>query len=371
MQRDFPPHGLGRLAWLKERKPQLFNENNIHVGAGEYVYHKLTGVWRQDPGNAIQVGSYNATKNRLDDRALSLIGVPLTFVTPLRRGHETAPLCGRGAKFLGLPEGVRVSGPYIDQEAGYLSAAAASERPLHCSLGTAWVGNFVLPAEVRGGSPFQLVLPDPVGNGRLVVQPLLTGNTSWDWGLRTFAGARHSSALERAAAVFAESLTPPPGLVALPFLTQRNPLDAAAYGCGTFFGVGAETERADMLRALAAGMTFELARVLADVKRAGVVDSVVVGGGASKGEHFRALIAALFDPLPVLLQTDEDLSAARGALFALSRKAARTGTKRIGRPGKKRRSLIQAAFDAYLSVFEKICGSVPEAAPVKITSNRR
>ena len=97
-----------------------------------------------------------------------------------------------------MDAGIPVAGPYIDQEAGYMSAAGVSESPLQCSLGTAWVGNFVLPDDTTGGSPTQMVLPAPVGNGRLVVQALLAGNVTWDWGLQTLLDADHVRALESA-----------------------------------------------------------------------------------------------------------------------------------------------------------------------------
>ncbi|HIE10420.1 MAG TPA: hypothetical protein EYP62_02290, partial [Kiritimatiellae bacterium] len=45
---------------------------------------------------------------------------------------------------------------------------------------------WVEPPASRWRSPFQLVLPSPVGSGHLVVQPLLTGNVTWDWALQTF-----------------------------------------------------------------------------------------------------------------------------------------------------------------------------------------
>ena len=366
--RDVPPAGLGRLLWLKETRPELFDEENIHIGAGEYLFFRLTGVWRQDAGNAIQIGSYNAAKNQLDQTLFDLIGVPLSFVAPLRKGHETAPLSKRGAHLFDLPEGVPVAGPYIDQEAGYLSAVGVSERPLQCSLGTAWVGNFILPDGTDGSSPFQLVLPAPVDNGRLVIQPLLTGNVAWEWGLKMFMDPHQNKALSKAAEVFTKSLLPAAGLVALPWFTQPNPLHPQAYGGGAFFGVSAQTDRADQLRALAAGMTFELARVFDQVKRSGVIDSVVLGGGASKGPFFQKLIAALFAPLPVLWQIDEDLSVARGAVFAFNAKAAQTKTQRVARPKKALLAEIQRGYDLYLNVFEKLYKSVPEGKAFHFSS---
>jgi sugar (pentulose or hexulose) kinase len=172
-------------------------------------------------------------------------------------------------------------------------------------------------------------------------------------------GLHQHKALLRAAEVFTKSLLPNEGLVALPWFTQPNPLHQPAYGGGVFFGLSAQTDRADQLRALAAGMTFELARVFDEVKRSGVIDSVVLGGGASKGLFFQKLIAALFAPLPVLWQSDEDLSVARGAVFAFNAKAARTKTQRVARLEEALLAEIQRAYDLYLALFDELYKSVP------------
>jgi len=356
---DAPPHGLGRLLWLRETRPELFTEDNIHIGAGEYLFFTLTGVWRQDAGNAIQIGSYNAAKKRLDHDPFRWSGLPLSFVAPLRQGHETAPLSRRAGQSLGLPEGVPVAGPYIDQEAAYMATAGVSAHPLQCSLGTAWVGNFVLPDDTTGWSPRQLAIPSPTGPGRLVIMPLAAGNLTWDWALDTFLDADQHTALSRAAAVFAARLLPPEGLVAFPWFTQPNPFHSSAYGGGAFFGLSAQTTREELLRAVAAGMTYELARVFDEVKRSGAVDSAVLGGGASNGPNFRKLIAALLDPLPVLWQRHSDLAAARGSVFAFSKRAARSRTQRVALPKRALVEQIRHGFERYCATLKQVYPSSP------------
>lgn len=320
-QLSAPPAGLGRLLWLKREHPEWFSSKHIHVGAGEWAFHRLTGVWRQDAGNALQIGTYSPGRRRLVDSALRLAGLPLDIVAPLREGHETASLCNEAARFLDLPPGIPIAGPYIDQEAGYLSAGGACEHPLQCSLGTAWVGNFRLPENVRGSSPFQLVLPSPVDGGDLIVHPLLTGNTSWDWALSASVDAPSSERLARAARMLSKRLLPPDGLAAIPYASQQNPFGGMP-GAAMFFGVGASTTCHELLRAVVAGMACEMARVFGALCANHVIDGVVLGGGASQGKAFRDWIAALFHPLPVFYQKDSTLAAARGTLHAFAPHAA-------------------------------------------------
>jgi len=363
---DCPPAGLGRLQWLKEHRPELFHADRIHIGAGEYLFFQLTGVWRQDSGNALQIGSYNAVTKSLFSDLFKLIGIPLSFVAPLRKRHETVPLTGRAGKRFGLPEGIPVAGPYFDQEASYLSASGTSTQLLQVSLGTAWVGNFILPSQRRGASPTQLVVDSPLDDGRLVVQPLLTGNPSWEWGLKQFVNNNLANALPKAELIFRDSPLPPPGLCAIPWFTQSNPFQSSTYGGGTITGLHDRTGKADLLRAVAAGMVFELGRVFLDVKNAQLIDCIVLGGGASKGDHFCQRIASLFSPIPVFRQVDEDLAAARGSVYAFQKEIARSRLERIKVSESPIYDELQNRFQEYCTVFNQLYGSLPYAKAYQV-----
>ena len=368
--RSGPGAGLGRMLWLKRTRPELFGDDRIYAGAGEYAYFLMTGVWRQDACNALQIGCYHVPEDRLDADPLSLVDVPLSFVAPLRSGHETHPLGKEGAALLGVRPGVPVAGPYIDHEAGYQSAWGIAGRPLQCSLGTAWVGNFVVPSESAGGSPIQFLLPSPVGGGRLVILPLLTGNVAWDWGLKSFVAKQHARALAGLEPIFAEALVPPDGLVAVPWVTQPNSLFDGTLGAGTFYGLNAHTGPAQMIRALACGLSYELARVFGELAHSGLVDSVVLGGGASKGSFFRKILSVLLAPLPVYSLADEDLAGARGAVFAFSRETARSEPVAVDPPDPSSAQDVLRGFGRYETLFDKLYGDLPGAGTYRLECDR-
>jgi sugar (pentulose or hexulose) kinase len=355
------------MLWLRQTAPHLLDDRNIYVGAGEYVFFRLTGQWRQDAGSALQIGCYNVPEGRLDAEPLALVDVPLSFVAPLRQGHETHALSAEGAALLHLPPGTPAAGPYMDHEAGYLAAAGISPHPLQCSLGTAWVGNFVLPAGTEWTSPFQLVVPAPGarGAGWQVIQPLLTGNVSWDWGLKTHlpAGADPAAA---SAGVFAEALLPPDGLVTLPWLNMPSVLWPPALGSGAVFGINASTTPAELLRSLAMGMSCEMLRVMEQPTTLGVFDSVVLGGGASNAPAFQRMLAGLFHPIPTLLLDEQDWAGARGALYAFSPAVARATARPVEPPGEGLRSDTRRAYGRYLDLFGRLCGDYPAGGGVRL-----
>lgn len=362
-----PAHGLGRIVWYRDQRPELFNGKNIYCGVGEFLYFHLTGLWRQDAGNALQIGCYDVRKKDNVVWPLALVGVSSKgsfpkdpsdgqgFVAPVRHGHETHPLNRTGAQLLGLSEGIPVAGPYMDHEAGYLAAVGTSKMPLQCSLGTAWVGNVVLTEDkldiVRGR--MALVLPSPVDDGRMAILVARMGNATWDWGLQTLIHHDHKKALRKVRKVFVKTILPPEGLTALPFFTIRNCLLPSAYGNGLFHGLSTHTDSTQLLRALAAGMAWEIARVLEPAIGSGCVDTVVLGGGASRGEYFRKLLAGLFAPLPVRCFKDEDLAGTRGVLYVFSRKAAFAASTRVECPDVKTRKKIQQGYELYKEIYRR------------------
>ncbi|MBM3290220.1 MAG: hypothetical protein FJY92_08725, partial [Candidatus Hydrogenedentes bacterium] len=300
---DWTPAGLGRFAWFARHQRAVFNNQDlIHVGAGEYVFHRMTGVWRQDAGNAIQIGSYDAAKGALTNDMLRLVNFSTARVAPLRNGHETAPLDATAALAFRLEPNIPVAGPYIDQEAALQSVHCVAARPLQCSLGTAWVGNFSLRRSLVGSASMQFVLRGADAHTRTIVLPLLTGNTAWDWALSRFLGGNQREALAKADALMTERGLPPNGMVCIPWLLQGDPIDVQTSGACTFYGVGPTTTAHDFVRAVACGLCFELLRVFEPLKQRKHIDSVIISGGASKAKGFRALIATLFAPLPVYVQ---------------------------------------------------------------------
>jgi len=364
-----PGAGLGKMLWFREHSPGLINGENIYSGAGEFLFHALTGVWRQDAGNAVQMGCYDVPHERISSEPLKIVGMDLSFVPPMRKGHETVPLKGAAVERYGLPGGIPCAGPYIDQEAGYMSSAAASQNPLQCSLGTAWVGNFIMPKSMKWSSPIQIVIPSPVSNGWLVIQPLLTGNVSWDWGLQELISGGRKTVYEKCAGILKEDLLPPKGLVCIPFLAQKSMLGTGTFGSGILIGLNPRTTRADMLRAVATGLCFEFHRVFKNAFAERLFDAIVLSGGVSKLVSFQTYFAALFDPVPVLLSLDQDGIGARGTLYAFDKRIAETKTLAVKKPAGGIIREIRNRYIEYETVFDAVLGDAEIAGP--LTFGRR
>lgn len=368
--RDEPGMGLARIEWLNQQNPQLFSGWNLYIGAGEYIYHYLTRRWVQDPGHALQTGCYDATSHQLTRIPFMENGIPLSFFAPLRGEDPCYPLDEAAARHFGLEAGIPVAGPYIDQEAGYLSTLGVSEHPLQMSLGTAWVGNFTVPLTVTPVSPFQLVVPGPYRSDHLVILPLLTGNVTWDWALEKFLHQNHRTALEMQENLFKEKLLPPEGLVAIPWINRPNPYRPDTNGALLFSGISPACDSGDLLRAVALGMAYEMFRVLGDFCRKGHTDSIILTGGASKGLHFQKYLSTLFAPIPVRVAIDEDCAGTRGALFSFGTRASTVRVEVVRPLGGCLADCVTGGFHHYREVFERLYGHVSTGRSFEIRDNR-
>jgi len=319
--RATPWKGLGQLVMLRVRFPELMDARVIHVGAGEYLFHRLTGTWRQDAGHAVQMGYYDVQRRNVVPKLLDLAGVPRTFVAPMRRGHPTERLRYEWARRWGLSPDVLVAGPYMDHEAGYLSACGVSERPLVCSLGTAWVAGFTLPIVDWESCGSAIALPAPVGDGQLLLKESPAGSEVLNWATTQLIRRRRAWARRSSRAWLAMGATPT-GVVCIPWHNQLHPYAEGSVGAGVFTGLGLATRAEDMVLAVATSLSFELARILEDVASSGIVDRVVLAGGSSGFRVFQQQIAVLFSPLPCVVVTDEQLSGTRGAIYPFAPKAA-------------------------------------------------
>lgn len=368
--RDEPGWGLARLRWLRERGA-LPESPWLYVGVGEIAHHALTSQWRQDPCNALQIGCLNVPARALDASLMSLSGAGLSAVAPLRVGHGTQPLSATAARALGLDAGLSVAGPYMDHEAGSLSTGGSPEV-MQVSLGTAWVANFAMPRDARWRSPFQLVIPAADGGDDwLVIQPLLTGNVTWDWATRTLMHPRPSRALALADAALRTSLLPAAGLVAIPWLNMPSPLAAGSLGALAWAGASPATNRGELLRAVALGMACELRRVIDAALSDGRIERIVLGGGAARSAPLAALLAAALAPTRVRVAIDPDGAGTRGALHAFSPRASRAADRPLPRPSPRLAAEVARRLDLYRAALARLYGDVAAGGALAIDPGGR
>lgn len=361
-RRDLPPLGLARAWMLREEQPDLFDEHVLCAGTGEWMFFQLTAEWRQDACQALQHGCYDVRESAISGQGLQHAGLESALFAALRNEQKTTPVSPDFAREWGFSESVHVAGPYSTQEAGFLALSQMEGRVCQASLDISWSGNFEIGPSEQGASPSQWLLPSPrQTDHRLVAQPVMTGNATWDWALKQFLAKHLVRAAKWADTVFDERPLPRPGLCALPWLDLPNPLRAQWKGGACLLGMGCDTDKEEMLRAVAAGLCFEFERMFRPVQQDQKIDRLVLSGRGNNGPFFQGMLAALFEPLPVFVVKETDLLAPRGSLHAFDTCAARCEVEKVTSPARLDREALASARTLYADAFEKVCGNVQTA----------
>jgi gluconokinase len=77
-QTGTPVHAMSplcKLLWLKNEKPQIFNDAHKFISIKEYIYSKLFNKYIIDEGIACSTGLYNSYENNWHDPSLQLAGI--------------------------------------------------------------------------------------------------------------------------------------------------------------------------------------------------------------------------------------------------------------------------------------------------------
>jgi xylulokinase len=110
-----------------------------------------------------------------------------------------------------------------------------------------------------------------------------------------------------------EKVQPPSSVLFLPYLSgERTPHNDAAIR-GAFLGLGHESDRAAMTRAVMEGVAFAFRDSLEALEAAGTTLSRVIAiGGGSRSDYWLGVLASVLG-LPVDIPADGDFGAAFGA----------------------------------------------------------
>lgn len=84
------------------------------------------------------------------------------------------------------------------------------------------------------------------------------------------------------------------GLLFLPYLLGERAPRWDSFSKGTFIGITSETTRAEMLRSVLEGVTFNLAIILDVLQQHIKIEDMIIIGGGAKNEVWRQIIADVF-----------------------------------------------------------------------------
>ncbi len=362
-----------KLAWWRERRPDLFAQAWRFMQVNDWLAYQLTGRAVSDPSNAVIAGLYNLREGDWDPDLLKLVGLSPDRLSPIAAsGEPVGEVKPELAEELGLPPGVIVASGGHDQYCGALGCGVVDEGAAMISCGTAWV--LLAASEQLRLDPQRRALPGAhVAEDRYgLLIAMSNGGVAWDALRRLLLDERADSALtgewddalrdadDRGAA-----------LLFLPHLTGAGSPWRAPDARACLIGMDPHTSRADVLFAAMQGLCLETRAALDVMRELGVrVEFLRMIGGAARSPFWRQLLA---DVCQVEVRAPEHTEAAcRGAaalagvaagLFPSAVEASRRllpdETVVLPRPHRAARYELlaearQAAFDGLAGAFDAL-----------------
>ncbi len=304
---------LAKLRWLHENEPcSLRQAAHLLMGGSDFVAARMTGNFVSDATTASTTGLWDLAAHTLLDTAL-LEGLELGWLPPLlptvlRGGAQAGNLSEIAAEALMLQPGTPVYLASGDAGSATIGAGCGEAGPAYAHIGTSgWVG--FSAQEIGDAAAGVLTLAHPKSDHFIQVVPMMTSAGNLDWLQGIFDSFSHDdiigSALERE----------PGDLVFLPYLYgERAPFNDP-FARGAFIGISANTERADLWRALLEGIVFAYRHTLSALMPE-LPDKLTLIGGGARNADFNQLFADIID-VPAHLPPEAENAGLHGALRAV------------------------------------------------------
>lgn len=305
----FPGFTAPKLAWMRDNEPALFERVRKVLLPKDYLRLWLTGTHCSEMSDAAGTAWLDVGNRRWSDTLLAATGLGADHMPTLVEGTEpTATLRAELAAEWGMGAEVIVAGGAGDNAASACGMGAVRAGQAFVSLGTSGV---LFAANAR-------YLPNPEGAVHTFCHALpaswhqmgviLSATDSLNW----LAGITGRTASDLTGEL-GEALQAPGSVSFLPYLSgERTPHNDAVIR-GVFSGLGHESDRPALTRAVLEGVAFALRDSLEALEAAGTHLSRVtaIGGGSRSVYWLKAIATAL--GLPVDLPAEGDFGAAFGA----------------------------------------------------------
>jgi sugar (pentulose or hexulose) kinase len=306
--RPFGADPYSLLAWFDHERPAVADRIDTVLFCKDILTHRLTGARTTDTmdGSAL-VPPEGDVRGVLD--VLGLRAYESAFPERVESTATAGTVTARAAEVTGLPAGVPVAAGLHDVGACVLGAGATDPGQATVILGT-WGQSVVVtdgPDDGTGGLPRRYL------DGWLRYRGIRAGAACLDWFVDEFGEAYRTTARERGVdpyEVYEERAASVPagasGVLFHPYLDGSTDDPTAS---GGFYGLGVETTRDELLRAVYDGVATALALGVREFDRP--VSDLRVGGGGARSPLWTNAFANLLDDTVRVPATEE--VGARGA----------------------------------------------------------
>ncbi len=280
---------LAQLHWFKENETELLTKARHIVFVNDYIIHRLTGRYINDPSNSGVTMLYNIKEGKWDEELLEIVGISEEQLSSVQEsGTPIETLTEEASKELGLPQKVEVISGGHDQYCAALGVGAISPGDILLSCGTAWVilgvyDKLILDNESHF-TPGRHIVKDRWG----MLSSILTGGAALKWFIDNLVRESYSKLEKEVSKV-------PLGandLLFLPHLEGSTVPTWSSQTRGVLLGLELSHNKYDIVRSIMEGVGFEVLWNIEAMRKLGMkIEKLKLIGGAAQSPLWSQIIA--------------------------------------------------------------------------------
>ena len=291
-----------KILWLKNNRPDVFENAGTYMMLKDFVVYKLTGKMLADMSIATFTFYFDIYEKKYWQKMLDAIGITDAKLPPLAEPCTVAGnLTSSCAETMHLAPATRVNLGTLDHFTGMIGTGNVQLGGMTMSTGTVMALTTMAaePAPRDSGIAMHYgFMPDT----HIMLPVAESGGVSLEWFRRTCMGDITYDQMN-------ETLSQrqlPNDLIFLPYLVGTNSPEFDADASGTFFGLRQENDVYDMACAVMEGVAFMLRKNCDHIRSKGTqIRHIIATGGGSKSPIWCQLQADITG-LPVVIPAEKE-----------------------------------------------------------------
>jgi len=367
-----PTYSLEKLLWVQRHEPEIFKDTYKVLHAKDFLRLRLTGNFLTDYSDASSMNLFDINKRDWSAEILQAVELPETILPELCPStHVDGEITKGVADELGLLPGTPVVVGGGDGPCAAVGAGVVAEGDAYNYIGSSsWIA-LASPRPIydpeRRTFNFYHLDPDMV----MPTGTMQSAGGSYQWLRNTLCQQEVKEAERLGASPYdlmnSEAAKSPPGakgLIFLPYLMgERSPhWNPAARG--VFLGLTLTHDRADMIRSVLEGVSFNLRIILDAFVRQGIqIPAIRVIGGGARGAFWMQILADILNrPVEKLVFLEEATSlgaAVAGGIgaglfedFKVTEKIVKV--KETHHPNQDLRDIYEREYEIFMDAYDAL-----------------
>lgn len=360
-----PMYPLLKIYWLRQKRPELFNQAAWFGSVKDYAFHRLTGKRVVDRSIASGSGLYDLFSLKWDEEILALLGIPedkMPTVVATTTRHGLAPAL---AERLGLPGGLPVVIGAGDGMLANVGVGAVKAGQINITIGTS--GAIRMAADQPRTDEKGRTWCYNLAEGRWMLGGAINnGGISFRWIRDKFAETEQRVAEKlgldsyRLLADYAQKVPAGAnGLILLPFFTGERAPNWNANARGVLFGLTLNHDKRHMIRAVLEGICYRMKSVLLSLEEiTGKAEEIRVSGSFTRSEVWLQILADVLGR-EILLPNVEEGAAFGAAILGFYSLGLLSGIDAAADMAGIRKTFVpeqsnQATYEKFYELYEQI-----------------